>query len=111
MRPAPPLCLLRAGWANCHERLGAEQQDGNEHDSATEYGSAHEEGMGAVVAMLIRAKLAQYAETLEDLGFDDLPFLCTRKREQLEEIAAHARMKAGHTARFLKEMREEGALC
>ena len=69
------------------------------------------DGMGAVVAMLTRAKLVQYAQLFDELGYDDLPFLRMMPRERLEAVAAHAHMKTGHVARFLVQMREEGAPC
>ena len=50
--------------------------------------------------VLARLRLEQYADTLEDLGYDDVHYLRTLSTERLATIATEADMRPGHASKF-----------
>ena len=58
-------------------------------------------GMAEMRALLASTSLEMHAEALDELGYDDLPYLQSLHRETLMSIAAEAGIvKPGHVARF-----------
>ena len=45
-------------------------------------------------------RLEQYAEALEELGYDDLNYLSMLGPDKLRQIGTEAGMKLGHAAKF-----------
>ena len=56
--------------------------------------------MGPVRDMLVSLRLDQYADTFDDEGYDDLPFLMSMDVTALKEVAECVHMKPGHAAKF-----------
>lgn len=54
--------------------------------------------MARVRAVLETLRLAQYAASFEELGFDDLDYLLEHAR--LAEVASAVGMKPGHASKF-----------
>ena len=78
------------------------------HTSApTDTLSAALSGTAAVRARLTEIGLGQYADRLEEEGFDDLPFLRRLDKEKLERLAldpAVLGMRRGHAMKFCREI-------
>ena len=44
----------------------------------------------------------QYADTFDDLGYDDLPYLERMSEEKRQEVANEAKLKPGHARKFVE---------
>ena len=60
--------------------------------------------MSALKEFLVNLKIEQYHDDLVDEGFDDLDFLKTRSKEQLEKLAYSINMKPGHQMKFVESL-------
>ena len=59
-------------------------------------------GMDEVAAVLSAVRLASYAETFDEMGYDDLPFLRGLDASELRRVATEEiGMRVGHAARFV----------
>ena len=63
--------------------------------------------MARVAAALQAAGLAAYTQAFEDLGYDDVCFLCSElSGEELAEVAEEAAMEPGDARRFVRRFGE-----
>ena len=65
-----------------------------------------EGGIDAVRTVLGRIGLERYAESFDDIGYDDLAYLLHLNAARLGEVAEEVGMKPGHRRKFVDMLRE-----
>ena len=59
-------------------------------------------GSAAVAEELTRLGLEAYAAVFDDLGYDDLAYLCQLSAPKRQEVAQEVGLKPGHARKFVE---------
>ena len=85
--------------ATVSSQVSDDHVDSSEDNEAA-FGSKATSISTSLESLLRESRLSIYQQKLIDLGWDDLTFLRTRSKDELNEIATSVGMKPGHTAKF-----------